>query len=77
VSDEVITKIDIPTDPAEIMEHLKVRHQAIKIMLADITMLSERLRATIGPVAWIEYMAKLKAAGDDDITNAYKLRQDQ
>jgi hypothetical protein len=47
-----------PTDPEMIKAHMDARRQAVRILLAELTMLSERLRNIIGPAAWLEYMGK-------------------
>ncbi len=50
-----------PSDPETIKEHIIAHQQAARIILAQLTMLSERLRHKIGPVAWLEFMGKNNA----------------
>ncbi len=71
---EVVLKVDIPTDPNQIKEDMRVRRQAIRIMYADLAMLSSRLRDVVGFPAWAEYMEQVAEAGKEDIAAAHRLR---
>jgi hypothetical protein len=68
---------EVPTDPETIKEHIKVRRQAVRIMLAEITVLSERLRKTVGPVEWLKYMSAESEAAGADIFGVAKERAQQ
>jgi hypothetical protein len=57
-----------PTDPEAIKEHIIAHQQAVRIILAQLTMLSERLRHMIGPVAWLEFMGKNNADIMEEMT---------
>lgn len=54
----MMTPEEPPTDPVIIKQHIAVRREAVKIMLSEITMLSDRLRHTVGPVEWLKYQAQ-------------------
>jgi len=56
---------EIPLDPDTIKAHIRVRREAVAIMLREVSILSENLRKKIGPIAMIEWMATQTAATDD------------
>jgi hypothetical protein len=72
---EQIIPIDMPTDPEEIKKAMDVRRQAVRIMLAELTMLSERLRKVIGPGDWLQYTASQTEESGSDIFGVARERQ--
>jgi hypothetical protein len=72
---ENVIPIDMPTDPEEIKKAMAVRRQAVRIMLAELTMLSERLRKVMGPAAWLQWTASQTEASESDIFGVAKERQ--
>lgn len=66
---------DLPTNPEDIKKAIDVRRQATRIMMAEITVLSELLRKTIGPVEWLRYMSETVQSGGSDIFGVARERQ--
>ena len=66
---------DLPTNPVDIKKAIDVRRQATRIMMAEITVLSELLRKTIGPVEWLKYMQETVQSGESDIFGVARERQ--
>ena len=66
---------DLPTNPVDIKKAIDVRRQATRIMMAEITVLSELLRKIIGPVEWLKYMQETVQSGESDIFGVARERQ--
>jgi hypothetical protein len=47
---------DIPVEPEAIKAAIRVRREAISIMLKEVAMLTDVLRAKLGPVAMLQWM---------------------
>lgn len=66
---------DLPTDPADMKKAIEVRRQAVRIMMAEISVLSEGLRQIVGPVEWLRYMTESVQSGKSDIFGVARERQ--
>ena len=66
---------DLPTNPEDMKKAIDVRRQAIRIMFAEISVLSEGLRNIVGPVEWLRYMGDSVQSGESDIFGVARERQ--
>lgn len=48
----------MPDDPDVIKEHIKLRQEAVRILLHELGLLSQRLREKLGPADWVRWMAE-------------------
>jgi hypothetical protein len=56
---------ELPMEPDAIKAAIRVRREAVAIMLREVSILSENLRKKIGPVAMIQWMATQANAVDE------------
>lgn len=58
---------DLPEEIPLIKEHLAVRREAVRIMMEEITILTQALRAKLGPQAWVMYLSEQQQAKETDM----------
>ncbi len=67
----------MPEDPDEIKSHIMARRKAVVICTQEITLLSEKLRAKLGPVEWLKWMSESVKDGQDDIITQFIKQQQE
>lgn len=67
---------EIPMDVETIKKHILARRDAIEVCLRENTILSEKLRQQIGPLAWLEWMHKNVKDVQDDIIGEFIKQQE-
>lgn len=58
---------DLPDDIPTIKEHLHVRREAVRMMMEEITVLTQALRIKLGPAAWVVYLSEQQAQQETDM----------
>lgn len=58
---------DLPDDVETIKKHLDVRREAVRIMLEEITVLTQALRSKLGPEAWVAYLSEQQQQLETDM----------
>lgn len=61
-----------PTDPEAIKQAIKVRRQAIRIMFAEITSLTQALMKHMGPAEFLMFQAEQKEQEEADMLGVVK-----
>ena len=61
----------IPETEGEIKAAILARREAIVICLQESAMLGEKLRALIGPVAWLQWQQENVKNGQDDVLGEF------
>jgi len=67
----------MPEDVDEIKAHIMARREAVVICTQELTLLSEKLRAKLGPVEWLKWMTESVKDGQDDIITAFIKKQQE
>lgn len=57
---------ELPDDIPTIKEHLRVRREAVQIMMMEIHILENALQVKLGPSGWVAYQADLAAAREKE-----------
>jgi hypothetical protein len=67
----------MPEDVETIKKHIVQRNEAIEVCLRENTLLSEKLRQKIGPVAWLEWMQEQKDLQSAIVADFIKKQQQE
>lgn len=65
----------MPDDVEMLKAHIMARREAVLICTQELALLSERLRAKIGPVAWLNWMSESVKDGQDDMVAEFIKKQ--
>ena len=67
----------MPDDVETLKAHIMARREAVVICTQELALLSERLRAKLGPVAWLDWMAESVKDGQDDMVAEFIKKQQE
>jgi hypothetical protein len=58
---------ELPDDVEQIKAHLHARREAVRILLEEITVLTQALRIKLGPAAWMVYLSQQQQQLETDM----------